>query len=87
MRFRLAAYDINILRPPVRYTMIPHEEKGRKKGSKEKLLVMLKNSLIQQPTDGLSDIDYKVSVEKKMLYTHLRIQLGLGKVGGFLIKI
>jgi len=55
--------------------MIKHDEKGRKKGSKEKLLVMLKNSIISQPNDGLSNIDYKVSVVKKTLYTHLRVKL------------
>ena len=59
----------------VKYNMIKHEEKGRKKGSKDKLLVMLRNSLANQMSDGLSNLKYKVAVEKKVLYTHLRVQL------------
>jgi len=75
MRFRLAAKKIKIQRPKVKYNMIKHEEKGRKKGSKDKLLVMLRNSLSNQMSDGLSNLKYQVAVEKKVLYTHLRVQL------------
>ena len=33
---RLALHKINITRPEVKYEMIQHNEKGRKKGSKVK---------------------------------------------------
>ena len=70
-----AQHDVKIERPDVYFTMIPHEEKGRKNGSKEKLLVQLKNSVLKQPIDGLSNLKYKIQIEEKKLYTHLRVKL------------